>query len=176
MAQVHEPDQEGFRDHVLPPRIVVPVRYLEIVREGDLAPDGDGNIAVIFNPSINDNGEVAFKSSLSGTAANDGIFRGSGGPLTQIVRKGQTVAGDGVGTYDLLLSPGVFNDAGQVAFKANLIGTSAGAANNNGIFRGSGGAVTEIVRIGDLGPGADAAIPGGSKTVLIPRRKSSYHG
>jgi hypothetical protein len=47
----------------------------------------------------------------------------------------------------------LFNDAGQVGFKPSLTGTDLGAADNSAIFRGSGGAATEIAREGDSAPG-----------------------
>jgi hypothetical protein len=44
------------------------------------------------------------------------------------------------------------NDAGQVAFEASLNGTSGGLTDNRGIFRGSGGALRQIVRNGTRAP------------------------
>ena len=122
---------------------------VEISREGDLAPDGDGSIGNMNLPAINDVGQVAFSSGMSGTVNNGGVFHGSGGALTQIARKNQA-APDANGVYDLLFQP-LFNDAGQAAFEANLIGTSA----DQGNFVGSGGVVTQIVRKGEAAPDLD---------------------
>ena len=98
---------------------------VEISREGDLAPDGDGTFGVQFQPAINDVGQVAFKSGMNGTANNDGVFYGTGGALTQVVRKNQA-APDSNGVYSQILSP-MFNDAGQAAFVSSLTGTSRGS-------------------------------------------------
>jgi hypothetical protein len=88
-------------------------------------------------PSINDNGEVAFYARMAPLGTADVIFRGSGGPLTEIVR---TTPG---GVSPLQFTPPSINNTGTVAF----VGARpqqfvpGGVA---GYFTGSGGPLTEI--------------------------------
>ena len=135
----------------------------QIARKGQTVPGGNGSYLDFFRHSLNDAGQVVFIAPLTGTSGgttdNQGIFRGSGGTVTQIARKGQTVPG-GNGTYSSFLTSSVLNDAGQVAFLAPLTGTSGGSADNSGLFLGSGGTVAQIAREGQT-------VPGGNGTYLI---------
>lgn len=79
-------------------------------------------------PSLNNNGEVAFRGQSIG--GESGIFRGSGGALT-------TIALDTTGFNFLGRFPSI-NDSGAVAFAATL------SDGSEGIFRGAGGALTTI--------------------------------
>lgn len=128
---------------------------IQIVRRGQLAPDSNGSFS-FFNPaSLNDLGHAAFYASLSGTSGgnndNEGIFRGSGGVITQIVREGD-IAPDGNGLFSSMPTLAVLNNNGQVAFSSSLSGTSGGTTDDRGIFRGSGSAVTQIAREGQSAP------------------------
>ena len=62
----------------------------------------------------------AFTASLNGTSGgstdNSGIFRGSGGNITQIARRGQA-APDANGTFSSFGRP-MLNNSGDVAFWA----------------------------------------------------------
>jgi len=125
---------------------------------GNAAPDGNGTLATFADAVLNDGGQAAFSASLAGTAGggsdDGGIFAGSGGTLTQIAREGQSVpGGDGViSSFTLLVR---WNDSGTAGFFANLSGTSGGGNDNNGIFLGSGGPLTQIVRKGQVPPGGN---------------------
>ena len=129
----------------------------QIVREGQSAPDANGTFAFLGRPSLNESGQAAFVGFLTGTSGgssdNDGIFRGSGGSITQISREGQS-APDANGTFSSFFNY-VLNDSGQVAFRADLTGTSGGASDGGGIFRGSGGSITQISREGQSAPDAN---------------------
>lgn len=84
-----------------------------------------------FGPAINNAGEVAFKGHWDG--GGQGIFTGSGGPLTVVAdtASGFTAFGDQVR----------INEGGTVAFRADAtVGT--------GIFTGTGGSITPIVTTG----------------------------
>ena len=127
-----------------------------IVLLGDAAPDGNGFFGGLLEINLNTAGQVAFQSlSMTGTnngsSDDEGVFRGSGGAVTQIARKGQAAASNGFF--------GIFNDvnlnaSGEVAFGSRFMtGTNNGNSDDNGIFRGSGGAVTEIAREGQAAPG-----------------------
>src|SRR5207253_3187139 len=109
-----------------------------VVTNGTPSPDGIGNLFPRFisatGPSLNNAGEAASRALFFGTgvgSTNDtGIFRGSAGNLTLIVREGQR-APDGTDRFDDFLSPVVpaLNDAGQVAFGATLYGPDIGTTN-----------------------------------------------
>ena len=127
-----------------------------IAQEGDAAPDANGAFS-LFNsssPVLNDAGQVAFEGFFTGTsggsADDGGLFRGSGGTLTQVAREG-AAAPDANGTFSFFDDPAI-NDAGQLAFEAFLTGTAGGGSDDGGIFRGSGGALTQIAREGGAPP------------------------
>jgi len=130
----------------------------QIAREGQAAPDANGILSYLVEPVLNGSGQAAFWASLRGTSGetsdDGGIFLGSGGALTQIAREGQ-VAPDGNGIFFSLSPYPRLNDSGQAAFWASLTGTSGGSSDDEGIFLGSGGALTQIARAGQAAPEAN---------------------
>ena len=126
---------------------------VQLAREGQAAPDANGNLRDFGPPSLNDAGQTSFRASLTATSGgasdNSGIFLGNGGPLNQIVRRGQ-VPPDGNGSFDTFNTTEL-NDVGQVAFSASLSGTPT-AVDDSGIFRGAGGPITQIARGGQVAP------------------------
>ena len=74
------------------------------------------------------------------------FFRGDGGALDAARREGQS-APDGNGVLLSFLDPAL-NASGQMAFVANLIGTSGGASDNFGIFLANGIDTIQVVREG----------------------------
>jgi hypothetical protein len=115
---------------------------LQIAREGQIAPDGNGALRFFGRPALNESGQVVFRATLSGTVGgnndNQGLFRTDGTALTQIARAGQTAPG-GNGTFkfttsvDSDLMPTI-NEKGQIAVATQLFETAAGASDNYGIF------------------------------------------
>jgi hypothetical protein len=96
-------------------------------------------------PALNDAGVVTFHgTSIGGPAL---VLRGSGGPLTEIARAGQTAPGGGTFAY-LPIDPRI-NDGGQVAFAVSF---NPLTGETGGVYRGSGGAITEIARLGRPAP------------------------
>jgi len=140
-----------------------------IVTTDDPAPDGNGRFAADFeSPAININGEVAFSAGLKSTSGggrdNRGIFLANGTGITQIARGGQPVPG-GNGVFrssplSMSFAP-LLNDAGEVAFWAELSNTSGGTKDNEGVFRGNRNGLLQIVRKGQ-------STPGGSDSFLLP--------
>jgi hypothetical protein len=130
-------------------------QVIKISRTNDLVPGGDGKFSSFGWPAVNDFGQVSFLSSLKDTigggANNLGIFRGNGVQLTQIARKGQT-APDGNGSFSSFGSRTWINGNDQIAFAGSLMLTIGGNNDNYGIFRGQGGAITQIVREGQSAP------------------------
>jgi hypothetical protein len=132
------------------------VTLTQMASEAQSPPDGNGvfrNLG-LSDPALNAAGQVAFRGVLTGTTGGTvddvGIFRGDGSGLTQIVREGQA-APDGNGSFSNLFAS-LLNDAGQVAFRFVLTGTSGGSADDSGVFRGDGGTLTLIARAGQDAP------------------------
>ena len=94
--------------------------------------DTSGSFDFFLNAAINDSGLVAFEASLD-TGSNglfDGIFTGSGGPITTLV--------DTSGPFNDFFFPPSINNGGTIAFGARL---DTGGA---GIFTSNGGLITTI--------------------------------
>jgi hypothetical protein len=110
---------------------------VQIARRGQASPDGNGSIlgfdldAIDVVP-VNDAGQTAFQATLTatthGTADDLAVFRGDGGALLKVARKGET-SPDGDGAFADFDHPAL-NAAGQVAFHATLSGT----AHTQGIY------------------------------------------
>ncbi|XAL98098.1 PEP-CTERM sorting domain-containing protein [Phycisphaeraceae bacterium D3-23] len=134
----------------------------EVARRGQAVPDGNGTYSTFSSFSLNASGQVTFISNLNGTSGastdNQGLYRSdSGTTLTQIAREGQVPPG-GNGVFANIFGP-QFNDAGQVAFYADLSGTSGGGLDNRGLYRSTAGsALTQIAREGQTAPGGDGTI------------------
>lgn len=123
---------------------------IQIAREGQSAPGGDGTFDNFLNPVINGSGQVAFFGILKDTDNPVGIFRGSGGEIAQLARSGQA-APDGNGTFGNFSEP-TLSDSGQVSFFGILTGTNGGSADNRGVFVGDSGSLTQIARKGQSAP------------------------
>jgi len=109
----------------------------QIVREGEMAPDGNGDFFSLADPALNDAGQVVFTASLKNTTggATDslGIFRDDAiTDPTQVARAGQ-MAPDGNGHFTSFTNPAI-NNAGQVAFIAFLANTSGQPGDDTGLY------------------------------------------
>jgi hypothetical protein len=126
-----------------------------VVRQGDPAPDANGNFSSfdLATVDINDAGQVVFAGTFTGTFGppgdTSGIIRGDVGPdrLTQLARAGQTV--DGVKLISLGNPPPVLNASGQVVFTSLLTGA---------ILLHSGSSNSVVVRAGQDAPDASGTI------------------
>ena len=113
---------------------------------GDAAPGTGGGIFTAFDaaPSLNDDGQFAFRAFLQGTtnASGQGIFCGSTTSLTCITRDKQAAPGIVGGVFAGFGVPSL-SSLGQVAFYG-----SADTADGNvrGIFRGDNTSLTCIIR------------------------------
>ena len=137
------------------------VTLTDIVREGDPAPDANGTFSDFISSldiGLNDFGQTAFRAFLTGASggAGEGIFRGAGGALTEIVRTGQ-LAPDTNGQFSEFGNPAL-NNSGQAAMLAALTGTSGSSADNEGVFRGDGVSLVQIVRKGIAAPDANGVL------------------
>lgn len=118
--------------------------FREVVREGDPAPDGNGFLFInqTNKPAFNGAGQVVFWASVSGAVGGlgngSGLFLEDSGSVTRIVRRGQ-IPPDGMSFFDQFSWPSL-NGLGDVAFFALM------DSNEEGIYRGNGGTVVEIMR------------------------------
>jgi len=128
-----------------------------IVLEGDAVPGGGLFDRGFTAPTLNASGTVGFAADLTGTTGGAGvddvaIYLGGSGGLTEVVRRGDSAAGNGT-ISDSAFSP-VLNAAGTVATLAQLTGTSGGTSDDAGIFLGDGVEVLQAVRKGDAVAGS----------------------
>ncbi len=134
-----------------------------LVLTGSASPDGNGVISSIEPVlPLNNNGQVAFVASLTGTNSPStdarGIFIADTNTVTKLVRTGET-APDGNGifnhfAYEIgIIERLVLNDNGTVAFMAKLTGTAGDSTDNVGLFGASAGAaIKKFVRVSDTAP------------------------
>ena len=138
---------------------------LQIVREGEFAPDGNSiffnlpNPTFKFGPALNSVGQVVFGARLTGDgrdSLHSGIFRANGaGSLVQNASAGD-VAPDG--NFADILGGDALNSFGHVAFSAGLTDTSSGDRDDSGVFLSDGaGSQLQIARKGDLLPDANGS-------------------
>ncbi len=125
-----------------------------IVKTGDAAPSG--TFTFVHSPALSGD-TVAFQGNYSsGSSSSTGIFTGTGGALTTIVKTGDPAPN---GTFTSVSSPAVSGD--RAAFQGNYAG-------GNGIFTSAGGALTTIAKSGDPAPSGtftgfgDLALSGGT--------------
>jgi hypothetical protein len=142
----------------------------KIAVTSDPAPGGNGTFSDVSGAQIlSRTGYLAFRGGLTGTSGgsndNSGIFVGNGSSLLTVVREGQSAPG-GNGVFDGINFPWL-NDDHTAAFYSTLRNTSGGASDNTGIFTGSGGAVTQIVRAGQSLPGGNGIFAGLNNTLSI---------
>lgn len=138
---------------------------MQVARAGEVAPDAGTDI--VFNSFgyavINGLGQTAFKARLTGPGLNNtndsSIYREIGGNLTLVARAGQEVPGASPGVVFETVDDPVINDAGQVAFHAQIAGPGIDFLNNNAIYRAQpDSTLTEVVRQGDQAPGSVAGV------------------
>jgi hypothetical protein len=99
-------------------------------------------IEFLFPPSINELGQVAFWGTV-GRFSTEYVLRGAGGPLTQVSFHGQTIPGGGSIAYLPVYQE--LNDAGQVLMPITF---NPGSGLIKGLYRGDGGPLAEIARMG----------------------------
>ena len=119
---------------------------------------GPLGLRAIAPPVLNNNEQVAvhateaiFDIFTGTTELKNGFFRASSGGVLAVVHEGDA-AGAGGGAF-LGFDPlhYVINDDGALAFEAFLTGTG-GRLEDNAIYRGVPGSLTQIVRSGNAGP------------------------
>ena len=134
-----------------------------IVRTGDpvnvIGSDVFINGFSFSSPQLNDAGEIAFSSTLTGDGVENGnssviLTESKGSGLTLVVREGD-LASATLGNFGSLETP-IFNDSGQSAFFNRLSGVSF---SNFSIWsEGSGDGLALIAREGSPAPGTDIGV------------------
>src|SRR6476469_10717092 len=125
-----------------------------VVASGQAAPGGgsfnrfDVNSQPIVAP-VNSRGQVAFYASVARAKANEGIFLATASRITKVAAVGDAVPGGGVLSEFARHPLPALNDAGKVAFGANV----AGARATEGIFLASEGRLKAIALSGADAPG-----------------------
>ncbi len=119
------------------------------IARSKVATQNDPGLSRPGSPALNDAGEVAFSAGYvlplsAGGQSIQTLYRGSGGPLTTIASQ-HDPAPDGDGFFNEFDTP-ILNTAGDVAFRAHLVGNSGGSNYDAGVFRSSGGGITQIAR------------------------------
>jgi hypothetical protein len=139
-----------------------------IARQGDQAAGiepGGRYQYFLFNPSINDAGQVAFLASLNGTKHvpydDSGIWTAHSGVVRLVAREGSNAPGTPTDSVFERLNFPTLGDHGQVAYVGFLReGTGDVIADNSqGIWLDREGVPSLVVRAGDLAPGTpDGAV------------------
>jgi hypothetical protein len=134
---------------------------LAVALQGTSAPSG-GNYTGMLFPALNDSGKMVIAANLSGATFPTGLFAGTPGSVQTIAVEGMaTPAG---GTYYFLYIPATINNAGQVAYIANI----SGGSSTQGLFTGAPGSVQTVAL-------RDTAAPAGRNynTLGVPLLNSS---
>lgn len=134
-----------------------------IVVEPHVMPGGQYELQTLRNagqtaPFVNARGDVLFSAEYGPVGGvnftRDGLFLSDG--ATRVVRpvvRDEDLAPGGNGRlYVSLLNDPALNQGGTVAFWAEVLGAVGGLGNGSGIFRGNGGALTQIARTGQVPP------------------------
>ena len=115
-----------------------------IARDDVNAPTG-GVFTFLGSPVLNDRGQVAFYSNMSGGSGDFGIFRGDGSELKPVFVANQSAPGGG--TFEDFGNP-VISKSGQVAASASLTNSTSGF----GLFIGDGTNTAAIALGGQAAP------------------------
>jgi hypothetical protein len=128
-------------------------------------PGEAANYASFDDPAMNNAGQTVFEATLSGPsvtdATNHGIWYLTTGAPTRLMRDGTQAPGEAAGVNfsnalgEVNAAP-VINGAGKVLFHYGLTGPGVTTANDLGLWAGTPGNLTKVVREGDPAPGLGA--------------------
>ena len=139
-------------------------------------------------PVLNDAGQTAFRSYLTGGGVNDtnnvGLWSGSSGNTALVARLGSQAPGTPSGVTFGSPQPPVFfytarflpvlNNVGQAAIYSQLTGSGVGSSNDAGIWSGDAGNVALVARTGSQAPGLPSGV-GFSDVFLTTAINSAGH-
>jgi hypothetical protein len=123
-------------------------------------------LASFSDPATNNAAQTVYEASLSGPgvidASNHGVFYQDAGAVpTRLMRDGTPAPGTAAGVNfsnasgEVDANP-VINAAGKVLFQYGLTGPGVTTANDIGLWTGTPGNVSKLVREGDAAPGLGA--------------------
>jgi hypothetical protein len=115
------------------------------IARNDQSPPTGGTFSVLSRPAVNERGQVAFVSEMSGGSSEFAVFRGEGEALTTIFAAGQVVPGSSATIQDF--GRVAINRLGQVAAIALTSGASAAA-----LLLGDGTATAVVALDGEPAP------------------------
>jgi len=139
-----------------------------VAREGAQAPGGSpdlrfGAMNFIRNSNINNHGQIAFLSNLTGREADSSNDRGIyyydtvSDILAEVARKGEQAPYATAGVTFLNIGSHAISDSGRVLYGALLAGPGVDATNDFAFYLAGPTSVSEIARTGDqalgVGPG-----------------------
>mgnify|MGYP001259607060 CR=1 FL=1 len=142
-----------------------PITFKRVAVTGDVAPGaapGD-TFSGLSVPAINDSGQVAFLGYLA-AGSRPGIWSGSEEGLDLIAMRDMPVPGGGASEEFQSFGAPIINDAGQIAFTAQLSGASVNTFNNNALFLHGIDALTLVAREGASAPGTEPGTTLGTVT------------
>ncbi len=117
-------------------------------------PDGSGQISGLESPTLNNHGQVAVYASILST--NLFAYLLADGSGLKFLARGYEDSPDGNGYFiEFPATEAAFNDSGQLAFVADLSGTSGGSADNQGLYRADGSTTVQLARKGQFVPGGN---------------------
>ena len=125
-----------------------------VIGDGDPAPGG-GVISYIFSPAMNDKEEMVIYSSIIGGTRYPGAalwLSKPGNALQKLVETGDPAPGSALGMISGFPSQPRINNGSEVAFYANISGSSSGSSNAGIFLVSSSGTVHKIARVGDPSP------------------------
>jgi len=115
--------------------LVTGTTVTQLARKGQTVPGGNGVFSTFGYPALNNKGQVAFKSTLTGTSGgttdNQAIYLvDADSSIRQIIRAGEVIDGEAVFTPNFLDGPNYggmsgLNDEGQMAVWSALNGNHA---------------------------------------------------
>ena len=116
-----------------------------------------------FKPVLNNAGQIAFMTRLSGTgvttANNRAIWSEGSGTPSLVARSGNQAPGTDTGVnFSGFGCEPALNDAGDTAFYATLTGTEVDTTNNSGIWSEGAGGLALVARTGSQAPGTDTGV------------------
>ncbi len=128
-----------------------------IARDGDPAPGTGGGSYDFFNvspPATNGSGDVAFVMPIAGGTGGEGLFVERAGVQSAIALEDDPAPDGGGGTFSIFDAFPAIDEAGRVAFIADL----AGGTTPNAVFLDSAGDLAAIAVAGNPAPGTGGGV------------------
>ncbi len=158
---------------------------IRVVIETESEPGADDATFESFEQlSMNNGGQIAWRSDLANAqSSGGGIYRSGGGSITTIVRAQRDGLADG-SEFERNFGTPMINNVGHVAFRTNLTETPGGNTDDSAIFRGfEEKDPVLIVREGDDIPGtgqydsfSDVGLNDGNQVAFVAELRSTTGG